>query len=81
MYWYHLYELDGRSSNRADEYYRYEAAIYEIKKLERKLRTWWFYQGRGITYEEALIEYEHESRDYPKFKSKKRVEEAVKGYN
>ena len=78
MYWYHLYGLDGRTqSNLTDEYYKYEAAIYEIKKLERKLRMWWFYQGRGITYVEALIEYEHESRDYPKFKSKKRVDEAI----
>lgn len=52
------------------EYYKYEAAIYEIKKIERKLRGWWFYEGRGITYEEALIEYEHETRSYPKFKSR-----------
>ena len=77
MYWYHVYQLDGRSKSSRDEYYKYEAAIYEIKKLERKLRAWWFYEGRGITYEEALIEYEHESRDYPKFVSKKRVEHLV----
>ena len=77
MYWYHVYKLDGRSKSGRDEYYKYEAAIYEIKKLERKLRAWWFYEGRGITYEEALIEYEHESRDYPKFKCKERVEHLV----
>lgn len=78
MYWYHLYELDGRQSKGSeDDYFKYEAAIYEVKKLERKLRAWWFYQGRGITYEEALIEYEHESREYPKFKSKKREGEVA----
>ena len=41
-----------------------------MKKLERKLRTWWFYEGRGISYEEALIEYEHETKSFPKFKSR-----------
>ncbi len=58
MYWYHCFEL-GDTNNKVDpiaDHFRYEAAIYEVTKLERKLRAWWFYDGRGITYEEAVLE-------------------------
>lgn len=48
-----------------------EACIYDLKKLERKLRMFWFdYDGRYLRYEDALIEYEYEAGGYPKFRPK-----------
>jgi hypothetical protein len=58
-----------------------EECIYELKKIERKMRMFWFdYEGRYITYEEALIEFEHDAEAYPKFKPREGGIFGVKKY-
>ena len=57
MYVYHRYELGHNFPTvnyKPFDYYKYQAAIYDLTKLERKLRMFWFYEGRHITYEEAV---------------------------
>lgn len=69
MYWFHLYELgDGKDRYESMDYFKLQAAIYELTKLQRKLITFWFYPGRHISYAEALLEFQYETTNYPKFK-------------
>ncbi len=45
------------------------------------MRMFWFdYEGRYITYEEALIEFEHDAEAYPKFKPREGGIFGVKKY-
>lgn len=53
-----------------NDYFKLEEAIYELTKLERKLRLFWFYPGRHLTYEEALLDFQYESKNHPKFQPK-----------
>ena len=34
---------------------------------------WWFYKGRPLSYEETLIEYQHETKMYPKFQPRQGI--------
>jgi hypothetical protein len=57
MYLYHLYELSHDFPNTRCtpmEILKYEAATYELTKLERKLRTFWYYEGRHLSFYEAV---------------------------
>jgi len=77
MYVYHLYNLGEKFPS--DKYhpmdlYDYEAAIYDLTKIERKLRTFWFYEGRHITFEEAVTEGMINALEAPKFRPKRCLE-------
>jgi len=45
-----------------------------LKKIERKLRMFWFYPGRHINYEEAVIEGSIDAESSPKYWPKKGIE-------
>ena len=53
--------------------FRLEEAISRIKKVERKLIAFWFYPSRHLSFEEALIQYQYESKHMPKFKPREKM--------
>ena len=53
--------------------YKYQTAIYDLTKLERKLRIFWFYEGRHISFEEAVKEHLPDALEAPKFRQKSRL--------
>jgi hypothetical protein len=80
MYLYHLYELsDDFPSNRCTlmEFLKYQAATYELTKLERKLWTFWYYEGRPLSFEEAVNFYTPDALEGPKYRPKVLVDEDI----
>ncbi len=50
--------------------YKFDEGIHELIKLERKLRMFWFWEGRHISYEEAVIKHGPDAMHAPNFKPK-----------
>ena len=77
MYLYHLYELShGFPSTNCTpmDFLKYQAATYELTKLDRKLRTFWYYEGRHLSFEEAVNLYTPDALEAPKYRPKLALE-------
>ena len=74
MYVYHRYELSHNfSTDRCHpmDLFAYQAAIYDLTKLERKLRMFWFYEGRHISFDQAVNEHMPDALEAPKYRTKR----------
>jgi hypothetical protein len=71
MYLYHIYELshDFHSARCTPmDFLKCQAATYELTKLERKLRTFWYYEGFHLSFEEAVNLYTSDALEAPKYR-------------